>query len=205
MYIAGRDRNYRPIIITQASLINSMDPQPSNEDLVGMVFIVAEYIGKYMLKPGHVENMINIQDLGGQGIMGMPHSKIKSLLGVIAGQYKGKAARVFALNSPTSFSVLWQVVRYFIDPNTARKVQIISKNTCPELLELVSPNQLEQKYGGTAPNREPGEYWPPRLPDMDFGIGGKTEGLGPAEKETYVENPALADDEVNEDEFKDCE
>jgi len=54
--------------------------------------------------------------------MGMPHSKIKAILGTITGQYKGKAARIFALNAPRSFSVLWQVVRYFIDPNTARKV-----------------------------------------------------------------------------------
>ena len=48
---------------------------------------------------------------------------------------------------------------------------INSSNSCPELLELVPPNQLEEKYGGTAKNREPGEYWPPRLADMDFGIG----------------------------------
>ena len=60
MYIAGRDRNYRPIIVTQIHLMNSMDPQPSNEDLVGMVFVIAEFVGKFMTKPGHVENMLSI-------------------------------------------------------------------------------------------------------------------------------------------------
>jgi hypothetical protein len=102
------------------------------------------------------------------------------------------------MNSPTAFSILWQVIRYFIDQNTAKKVAIVSRNTCPELLELVSPNQLEEKFGGTVKNRVPGEYWPPRLPDMEFGIGGKTDISG-VEKGEYIENPALNDDEEKDD------
>jgi hypothetical protein len=39
----------------------------------------------------------------------------------------------------------------------------------------VAPNQLEEKFGGTAKDKEEGDYWPPSLPDNDFGVGEKTK------------------------------
>lgn len=66
---------------------------------------------------------------------------------------------------------------------------------------MVAPNQLEEKFGGTAKNRQVGEYWPPSLPDLDFGVGGKTDISG-VEKAEILANPALEDEEeVNDDEF----
>ena len=187
-------------------MISKMNPLPETEDLVGMVFIMAEYIGRYMTKPGHIENMVSIQDVGGMGVGSMPKGKMKAILQSIATNYKGRAARIFAVNAPRTFTVLWQVVRFFIDANTARKVQIVNKNTCPELLEIVSPNQLEEKYGGTAPNRQAGDYWPPKLPDREFGVGGKTV-VEAADKEIYLDNAALDDENEgpNDDDFQDCQ
>ena len=37
------------------------------------------------------------------------------------------------------------------------------------MVKLISKEQLEQKHGGTAPNRQVGEYWPPRLHSTNFG------------------------------------
>lgn len=68
--------------------------------------------------------------------------------------------------------MLFTAIKLFIPENTARKVQINSGNSSPQLLELVSPNQLEEKYGGTAKNKEEGDFWPVQLPDQDFGADG---------------------------------
>ena len=53
---------------------------------------------------------------------------------------------------------------------------------------MVAPNQLEQQYGGTANDRQEGEYWPPRLPDNNFGVGGTTDlqDLGVLEKAEII-------------------
>ena len=72
----------------------------------------------------------------------------------------------------------------------------MSSNTCTTLLELTAPNQLEQKFGGTAPNKEEGSYWPPCLPDEDFGIDGKSQVSGVQDKFVEVE-----EGEPEEDEF----
>ena len=42
-------------------------------------------------------------------------------------------------------------------------------------MEFLAPNQLEEKYGGTGSNKEPGTYWPPSLNDLDFGVGKTTD------------------------------
>lgn len=67
--------------------------------------------------------------------------------------------------------MVWKSLSYFIDANTNRKVNIVSTNTCPAMLELIAPNQLEEQFGGTAKNKEVGEFWPPCLPDVDCGVG----------------------------------
>ena len=67
-------------------------------------------------------------------------------------------------------------------------------------MELVDPNQLEEKFGGKAPNRIDGTYWPPSLPNHNFGVNEKSDV-------THIENKYIDvhaeenDEELNEDDF----
>jgi hypothetical protein len=67
----------------------------------------------------------------------------------------------------------------------------------PELLELVAPNQLEEQYGGTAKDKEEGQYWPPSLPDNQFGVGETTdlENLAQIEKAEIIQAEHVLDSE----------
>jgi len=40
-----------------------------------------------------------------------------------------------------------------IDPETASKISMLSKSDFPQLLEKISIDQLERRYGGTLPDR----------------------------------------------------
>lgn len=66
------------------------------------------------------------------------------------------------------------------------------------LLDLVAPNQLEEKYGGSAKNKEEGEFWPVNLPDQDFGVDPNQTA------KTYDDN-FVDQNQEDDDEFKDCE
>ena len=70
---------------------------------------------------------------------------------------------------------MFNTVKYFLDETTARKIALYSSHTCKELLELVAPEQLEEKFGGKAKNKEVGDFWPPTLPSMEFGVGQKID------------------------------
>ena len=78
---------------------------------------------------------------------------------------------------------MWNFIKVFLDENTARKVQITASNINQELVSMCAPSQLEVKYGGTQPNREIGEYWPPQFHDTNFGADEKYDIVkdGPAD------------------------
>jgi hypothetical protein len=65
------------------------------------------------------------------------------------------------LNSPTTFSVSWKVIRAFLDVNTVKKVQIESSNTCKALQEMVHDEQLQLRFGGSAKDVID-KFWPPK-------------------------------------------
>merc|ERR1740117_864346 len=97
--------------------------------------------------------------------------------------------------------MIWNTVKYFLDENQVRKTQITSQNTCPALLEIMAPNQLEEKFGGTAKNREEGQYWPPSCNDDNFGVGGKSD----LSNLNFDANEMVKIEVPNSNEFKDIQ
>ena len=156
IYICGRDRFYRPIIVVRSPVIAQMMEQPTEDDMVTAAMIVMEYIHLHMHIPGRIENNIQINDSMHEGLMGLPVMKVKAVLQTLQLNYKCKARTIFAVNAPATITFLWNTIRYFIDENTAKKVQITSSNIAPELIEMCHPTQIEQKYGGSQPDREIG-------------------------------------------------
>ena len=89
MYIHGRDRNYRPILITHPGriaefvCISPRTPQEDCPDKIAQVCIfMFEYIFHYMIIPGKVENWTVIVDLGKVGVTDIPRKVGRRLEGV---------------------------------------------------------------------------------------------------------------------------
>lgn len=178
LYISGRDRNYRPLFCLRSSRILNMNPLPSPEDLISATVVFFEYARKFMQVPGKIENVVIIINSLGGNVFTMPYALVNKVLGVITSNYKCVARSIIVLNAPRAFAYAWKTISYFLDENTARKVQISYTPSTPELLELVAPNQLEQQFGGQAKDREAGEFWPPKCPDLDFGAeAGQSEQI----------------------------
>lgn len=58
------------------------------------------------------------------------------------------------INAPSFFSFTWKIIKKWVDPRTAAKVEIYSVRAKAEkrLLELVDADQLPADYGGAAPD-----------------------------------------------------
>lgn len=63
-------------------------------------------------------------------------------------------SKMLIVNAPTFFSATWRLIRGWLDPRTAGKIEVISSRAAGEkrLLELVESEQLPSDYGGTGPN-----------------------------------------------------
>jgi hypothetical protein len=76
-----------------------------------------------------------------------------SLLFVVAAtgnHYPEKSACIFVVNVPRWFSMVWKVIKPFLDPVTLSKVQILrgKASIAAALLERIAPEQLPREYGG---------------------------------------------------------
>lgn len=61
-------------------------------------------------------------------------------------------SKMLILNAPTFFSASWRLIKGWLDPRTAGKIEVISSRSAGEkrLLEYIDADQLPSDYGGTA-------------------------------------------------------
>lgn len=73
---------------------------------------------------------------------------------------------MFILNTTYTLKFGWSVIQAFMKTHTKKKISLTSDNTDKELFEFAHPDQVEQKYGGNAPDAE--VFWPPVMPSSNF-------------------------------------
>ena len=63
-------------------------------------------------------------------------------------------SKMFIINGPRFFSASWRLIKGWLDPRTASKIEVCSskEQAKKKLLELVDENQLPSDYGGTGPD-----------------------------------------------------
>lgn len=115
---------------------------------------VLEEMKKTLFIPGQVECWNLIYDLGGMGLSEIPTTLLKNVLKKISLNYGGRLFKLWIVNAPSSISMSWKIVSAFLDDVTVNKIKIVKKNTDKSIFEVCHPSQVEEKYGGTQPNRK---------------------------------------------------
>ena len=138
-YPCGRDRNFRPILVFNATLFN---PKDMETPTLSTIFTHEEVINNMFL-PGQVENWVIIYDLGGMGVTDIPMSAIKSTTQKMSQNYGGRLFKMFVVNAPGTIYFTWKLVSAFLDPVTVEKIQISKKNTDKHMFDNIDPSQIE--------------------------------------------------------------
>lgn len=141
------------MLVFNATLVDFKDVEVG---VLATIYVHEEII-KNMFLPGQVENWNIIYDLGGMGVTEIPMSAIKSTTAKMSANYGGRLYKMFTVNAPGTIYFTWKVVSAFLDPVTVEKIKISKNNTEKSLFDNIDPSQVEQKYGGTQPNRK--EFW----------------------------------------------
>ena len=63
--------------------------------------------------------------------------------------YPERLAKTYIINAPMIFPALWKLIKAFLDPVVAAKVEVLGSNYRQELLERIDADQLPVEYGGT--------------------------------------------------------
>jgi len=124
------------------------------------------------MKKSRVCQIFSILDLKGIGMGTLMDSGIQKFLGdtlsLDQDNYPEVLYRMYIINAPGMFSMAWNVISRFLDPNTRAKISIMSGNFLDELTKHVDVDKLPDFVGGKAssaswPNVQPGPWldWHP--------------------------------------------
>jgi hypothetical protein len=169
MYWGGRDVQCRPCLVIRAARIDRRFIDNPDRICQVAVFLL-DFMIRYGLCPGRVENWGVIVDLDGASIQGMPSMRLLSdLVDSLQGMYRFRMAWTKIINAPRWFSGLWAMIKSVIPGESIKKVEILDRNFTEVLQKLFVPAQLERKYGGAAPDRSsPSDFFPPQFSPGPF-------------------------------------
>ena len=188
MYVYGRDHHFRPIIIVSVkTYVNAVEKDKySFEDINTSIIYLMNYIVKYLLVPGQIENWITMIDFKGAGVSDV--SDFKKLLTTL-NSYRGRVFRSFFINVGGFLKMAVKTAINLFGSSSAKKLKILGSDELEKMQEIISPNNIQRKYGGTAPDVVPGyntnNLFPPRMPSMNYELNG--ERLNIISEETYKE------------------
>jgi len=64
---------------------------------------------------------------------------------------------MYVVNTPSTIYLPFQLAKKFLEESTVNKIQFHKKQIPEPLFQHTNKEQVEEKYGGTAPNRE--KFW----------------------------------------------
>ncbi|KAM3145533.1 hypothetical protein pb186bvf_002307 [Paramecium bursaria] len=165
IYTIGRDKQFRPIVIFNAHLIDTK--KYDKEYIIQSLSFFMGIVRNYMFIPNKVENWIFILETNGIGVSSLPVKALGVVIETLTLNFAACLEKMFILNPSTTLNFLWNVVKGWLDDETKQKINFITKKQINILQEQVDKNQLETQYGGTVPTQK--IFWPPYNLDLRDG------------------------------------
>lgn len=160
IYVHGRDRCMRPVIILQLSNAAKCP----HELILRCVFFTLEVVIHKLMIPGRIEQWRVIVDLNGTNLLALQVTLIKQIAHALTVNYRGRLSQMFIINAPYIISGLWSLVKTVLPEVTQEKIHISSGKNSKKLLDTIEVSQLEMKFGGGAQNVT--VYDIPVMPEM---------------------------------------
>lgn len=165
LYILGRDYQFKPIIICQASVYVKHENEYSYEEWLCSTLFLCQYMCTYLLIPGQIENWIMITDVRNVRIFSIPQS-MRKMIGIISDQFRSRLYLNFIVGLTQAMRFLFKIICKFLDESTVQKLVVIDQIKNGKLLTQISADNLEEKYGGKVANVRisKNSFFPPIMP-----------------------------------------
>lgn len=99
-----------------------------------------------------------IYDMEGVWTTEIPAKMLKKLSDKLSVIYCWRLHKTFVVNVPMTIGTIWNVVKHFLYEVTRNKIIIDRKKWRELLSNYVTPENLEQKYGGLQENKNSNFY-----------------------------------------------
>ena len=153
VYVHGRDRQLRPMVVLQMERMR-MEGKMGIDNInfqYALIFLI-EYIQKYLLLPGRIENIILIVNCEHVGISQKPLDHIKHLLKVFHDFGLNLLHDIYFFHASIPLQLLLKML----------KPQSMNLSITSSLAHIASLDQLELQFGGHALNKVD-NFFPPSV------------------------------------------
>ncbi len=117
-----------------------------------MNWFVCFFLIENFLRKGKVENWIFIADYCGLSLGKLPTKTLKKIMTEAQEHLKCRVRMFFYFNVTFGLRAIWTMVSPFLDKIIKHKTVMKGGPSDDMLNSLVHPSQLEEKFGGEAPN-----------------------------------------------------
>lgn len=162
IYWHGRDKQCRPCLIVRVERLGSH--VKNRERTLRLIVFLFEYALRYLMVPGRVENWVVIIDVANASSAISTSMWIsvaivaQAIATMLEKVYCGRMAWIKIINLSNS-AYLIKIVNGLIPADKKHKVSF-PMNIAEDVRKLFEPNQVEERYGGTAPTLQPEETYP---------------------------------------------
>lgn len=165
IYMYGRDKRFRPVIILDPKIYIKNEKKYSFTEWLQAIIYFMEYLIKWLVISGQLENWIIITDLRDVSLFSLP-SDIKEFLKVMQSNYRARLYINYIIGMNFILRGIWAIVKTWLDPETNKKIQILGSTEFDPLFKQINPSQIEKKFNGLADNLT-NDFFPPHRPLND--------------------------------------
>ena len=165
-YIFGRDHQFRPIIICQPYILVKYKNEYTEEDVIKACIFICQYMANYMLIPGQIENWIMFINLENTSLLRLPDS-FKKTVKILSNYFIARLYKSYILGMNVILRLLFNMMCSFLEEITVQKFVILNNRNDPKLFQGINPQNIEERFGGKAPDciyDEQHCLFPPRMP-----------------------------------------
>lgn len=110
--------------------------------------------------------LIDMEGVGVSTLTGEVRNIMGKIMAIDQDYYPELMHKALIVNAPTTFRVIWSMIKYLLDARTQSKIEVLPVDYQAELLKYVTPENLMVKYGGkneTPLIEEPGPWQDPEV------------------------------------------
>ena len=170
VYAYGRDCRFRPILIFRAQEFVKNQKSYSVEEVVEAGAFLGQFVLNNMMIPGKIERWNLLISLKGAHVLSLPEH-IKKLVPVMNEAFISRLHKNYIIGMTFFLRVLFKIICAFLHESTIKKIKILSGKKDQSLFEEIRKDNIEEYFGGTAPDVHIGEengLFPPRMPSDKF-------------------------------------
>ena len=160
------------LVIWITSKLHDKNKQTLHENLVGLVFLIEH--ARRLMAPG-TETVTLIFDLADAPLASLDIPSIQGDIQVLQNYYPECLGQCFIVDAPWIFHGIYKIVRGFLDPVVAAKIELIKSS---EIIKYVHPSMVPKRFVGGC---DPTEF---------------NHSIDPKNGETRI-NPEMEVDELN--------